>query len=632
MKKYLYILIGIVTLLYMSQCKKQEENNENETPQYTQEQMEESLEKVQKVEEAIDTQFAALTNESNAEALSRVSESLVSMDGVVSAVAYGSDSVVIKMTDGGTVKVLLYDYTKTYEKQQEALTPTNAPLQNTGKGAADDPVLVGNKKVLIWEAFQRHVSPNDIGSTLKEQFGNYGFNEIEYLKNGQCTVSSLKDLTQYGTIYLNTHGGINDFVTFESYNDLSYFLHYSDFVSGKLNVSVVWYTTWLGREKEGSFWSVTSKYIRGLEGRFDNSIVFLAACDGMALGSGMGDAFISKGCSSYLGFTHSVEDQFATGSGLMFFLALLNGATTQEAYNATLSYYPYQIFHDDDLNMSYRTELKMMGRDNAALFATNYPEGALHSVFAVGPGKKVCFAKGNLHYQASTNTFKFADNQYDVIGDGNANISPSYSGWIDLYGWGTSGWNSGAQCYQPYSCVDDDSYYYLGGSYENGMTGAYANADWGVYNPIVNGGNQAGLWRCLSREELVYLIEERPGYSFKSSLGSVGGTHGLIILPEVWTQPENIDFVPSDPSWTTNSYSLDEWGRMEDAGALFLPATGSRQNTIVYYVGGIGDYWAKEAWDESTSCTISFFNGTIYPADVSYRCLGRAVRLAHDMN
>lgn len=60
-------------------------------------------------------------------------------------------------------------------------------------------------------------------------------------------------------------------------------------------------------------------------------------------------------------------------------------------------------------------------------------DGLPHS-FQVDPnGKKVYFSKGNLQYKASTNTWRFAENQYDMLGTNNAKISSSYSGWIDLF-------------------------------------------------------------------------------------------------------------------------------------------------------------------------------------------------------
>ncbi|MBQ3676229.1 MAG: hypothetical protein II926_02525, partial [Bacteroidales bacterium] len=53
--------------------------------------------------------------------------------------------------------------------------------------------------------------------------------------------------------------------------------------------------------------------------------------------------------------------------------------------------------------------------------------GAIKAAFSVSADKKVYFSKGNLQYQASTGTWRFAENQYDIIGEDNANISSTYS-------------------------------------------------------------------------------------------------------------------------------------------------------------------------------------------------------------
>ena len=86
-----------------------------------------------------------------------------------------------------------------------------------------------------------------------------------------------------------------------------------------------------------------------------------------------------------------------------------------------------------------------------------------HPIYT-GSSSYVLFSKGNLQYQASTKTWRFAENQYDIIGEGNENISYRYSGWIDLFGWGTSGWNSGANAYQPYSTSQNLIDYNVGGN------------------------------------------------------------------------------------------------------------------------------------------------------------------------
>ena len=104
------------------------------------------------------------------------------------------------------------------------------------------------------------------------------------------------------------------------------------------------------------------------------------------------------------------------------------------------------------------------------MFAT---QGALPGEFSVSASLKVHFAQGNLQYQASTKTWRFAANQYTSVGNPNSNISSSYSGWIDLFGWGTSGVNQ-----KPFSGSEDyHDYPGNGGSLSTSINGS--NYDWG---------------------------------------------------------------------------------------------------------------------------------------------------------
>ncbi len=227
--------------------------------------------------------------------------------------------------------------------------------------------------------------------------------------------------------------------------------------------------------------------------------------------------------------------------------------------------------------------------------------GALPGLFSVSATQQVHFSQGNLQYQASTNTWRFAEHQYDYVGSANSNISSTYSGWIDLFGWGTSGWNSGATCYQPWSTSQSNSDYYLGGSYSNGLTGDYAEADWAWHNPISNGGNAIHQWRTLTYAEWDYLINSRINASNKHGIGNIDGVGGLIILPDSWIQPSGCTFTSgfatydenNYPDWTLNSYTLSQWAQMESAGAIFLPAAGNHWGTNVLTVGLFGNYWSS---------------------------------------
>lgn len=218
--------------------------------------------------------------------------------------------------------------------------------------------------------------------------------------------------------------------------------------------------------------------------------------------------------------------------------------------------------------------------------------GRLSGLFSINSdGDQIYFSQGNLQYRASDNIWRFALRQYDFVGtynsygtvfDGtvksdNWRTSATYSGWIDLFGWGTSGWDNGNLYYRPYDTEEaytlapNDGYGPTTGSayYDPvySLTGVYANADWGVYNPISNGGNRAGLWRTLTYDEFRYIISGRPGAASKCLPASVGGIPGLILLPDQWNAPAGIDM-------TYNDYNPLQWSQLEAAGAVFLPVSG----------------------------------------------------------
>ena len=198
-------------------------------------------------------------------------------------------------------------------------------------------------------------------------------------------------------------------------------------------------------------------------------------------------------------------------------------------------------------------------------------DGKLTGAFTINAnGDQILFSKGNLQYQASTSTLRFATNQYDMIGEDNINISDTYTGWIDLFGWGTGNHPSNA------STVDED----------------YSTfTDWGV-NAISNGGNEANLWRTMTIQEWNYLIRNRTNAAKLKGQATVADVHGYVLLPDSWTLPAGLSFTPSPNNWTTNDYTAEQWAQMEAAGAVFLPATGYRDPEIKG-VGTRGEYWSS---------------------------------------
>lgn len=272
--------------------------------------------------------------------------------------------------------------------------------------------------------------------------------------------------------------------------------------------------------------------------------------------------------------------------------------------------------------------------------------GVSNAVFSVGPGKRVRFSKGNLRYNAAFNAWKLADNQYDYVGKDNNNIASDYNGWIDLFGWGTSGWESGAVAYQPWDTTTIDSNYWVGGYWGNGLFDGYEQADWGYHNIIVNGSGLAGFWRTLKIGEWRYLLDSNDVRKDKWGFAKIGNDkYGMVILPDAWKLPQGVTFQPSDGTRDNsplNSYSLDEWGIMESGGAIFLPSASIRSGAIVsgdFEGNHRGSYWSSSCHYTMTSYDVTFDTWYLNEGDGNLtlrtdlkrpRHIGCSVRLVRD--
>lgn len=263
-------------------------------------------------------------------------------------------------------------------------------------------------------------------------------------------------------------------------------------------------------------------------------------------------------------------------------------------------------------------------------------DGASNALFSVSTSKQVRFSRGNLQFQASTATWRFAENQYDALGNANAAISATNSEWVDLFGWGTSGWNSGATAYEPWSVSTLFAHYYPGGAFTNSLAGPYAEADWAWHNAIANGGNQPHLWRTLTAAEWQYLLRGRANAYAKLGAATVGTVNGMVILPDHFTLPAGLAFQSgfygreSYDYSRANAYTLDQWAQMEAAGAIFLPAAGERKGTVVRDFGVDGNYWSATNGDNDDARSISFDGEEVESIDDEDRYAGLAVRPVMD--
>lgn len=204
--------------------------------------------------------------------------------------------------------------------------------------------------------------------------------------------------------------------------------------------------------------------------------------------------------------------------------------------------------------------------------------------FNIGAAQEVIISQGNLQAVTTDSwsswTWKFATNQYDIVES--ADVSANYDGstTVGLFGYGTSGHSNGQTCYNPNSTTSTNAADYLSGS----LTG---NRDWG-YNAITNGGNVVNYgWRTPTATEGDYLFANNA-----NGLATIDGTHtGIVILPNDWSLPDGCSFTAGyGGGYTTNTYTIAQWRKMEENGAIFLPWTGYRNGTN-YNTSNYIDYW-----------------------------------------
>ena len=314
------------------------------------------------------------------------------------------------------------------------------------------------------------------------------------------------------------------------------------------------------------------------------------------------------------------------------------------------------VYATDGFEFYYSTDkvFTTEGNSGGGNGYSSVPEGCINGKFTINEhGTQVYFSKGNLQYQASTNTWRFAENQWDyvgtqfpsdfgdtggtIMGSDNSNISASYSGWIDLFGWGTSGYDHGAIAYQPWSTSTRDHDYFAYGIMYNDLYSETTQADWG-HNAISNGGSQENSgWRTLSggdgNGEWYYLTCKRNTASgIRWTGGTVNGVNGIILLPDDWADTIYALRNPNGCDYSSNTITATDWVNILEAnGAVFLPAAGHRTSI---YVGGMGNgcYWSGTATHNGNAFRVSFNNtsfisGGGYSINSDRRINGFSVRL-----
>lgn len=120
----------------------------------------------------------------------------------------------------------------------------------------------------------------------------------------------------------------------------------------------------------------------------------------------------------------------------------------------------------------------------------------------------------------------------------------------------------------------------------------------------------------------------------------MNGVNGLILLLDNWTCPAGVTFKSGFHSeYSVEAYgqyqtfSADQWSKLESAGAVFLPAAGDRYGSFVGFVQGSGYYWSATESTEFASGVaycLRFYSDEAY-VDNGNRVCGLSVRLVKDL-
>ena len=245
--------------------------------------------------------------------------------------------------------------------------------------------------------------------------------------------------------------------------------------------------------------------------------------------------------------------------------------------------------------------------------------------FTVGNGKKVNFAKVNLRYNAMTESWSFAAQAYDIIGEENAHTNASGklypADYRDLFCWSTYDDDYGT--YYAYNYADEE------------MAAPYFQGDfveWGEIPALI--GTLGEGWRTLNKDEWDYLLTERNNAATLTAHATVADMKGLIIAPDNWMERVLVNSQLSPLG--SERYTAEQWAIMEAEGAVFLPASGQFiKGRELENIGEAGFYWTSTASNadmigSENEAYVATFTDTDAKTTIISRRAGSAVRLVKD--
>lgn len=226
--------------------------------------------------------------------------------------------------------------------------------------------------------------------------------------------------------------------------------------------------------------------------------------------------------------------------------------------------------------------------------AANAADQVNHGKFKAGiyENSYVMFARGNMGYSGTNHAFNIYSSTYESHGSNSQYIASDWYGTWDLFGWGTSNKTVGSTSYAPWlTSTDKTAYAQTMIAFTNANSSAtYKNYDWATAQSI--GSEPAGTYKTPDQDQWEYILNKRDNAANLQGAAKVNMWAGYVLLPDNWSDPLDVKFVPGATDPATNTYTLVQWAIMEEAGAVFLPAFGYRLGTT-WTDDGLGHYWAS---------------------------------------
>ena len=285
-------------------------------------------------------------------------------------------------------------------------------------------------------------------------------------------------------------------------------------------------------------------------------------------------------------------------------------------------------------------------------YAKYIPQDAIAAPFSVSADKKVFFSKGNLYATVTFGTGDESKVAKKITGYAFESDQTYYRTWnndVDADKYATSG-------------KEDKAFFGYGmtttpagtvGTFYWTKSALVATSK--VYNDspdISDAFFAAGLkvrghtWSCLTKDEFNYLLNTGGvGRSDENrfALAKVNGICGLLIFPDGYTGTINVTGIGEinktlDQEYPSDSIEASTWTSMQEAGVVFLPASGYRSGSAIVTVGSTdslcGLYWSNTLYDNEFASALYFFGSDAYKLGVgignNYHSTGCSVRLVSE--